>query len=237
MGQRVGIVAADDHDLRSLREFACESLISFATSEWLRIAPDFVHDLELLVQSLGPGISLGEAFLESRSEVPRVSVPGPIPSASPSPAPSPGPSVPPLLPHAPSSGSGISHPIPRKSDRKSKSAARAAHQLPPTHPTSDIVNPSPATATRHRVALPRSAVHAVALATTPPAASTRSKKGLAVDLIPGDRPEGWKTCTQCKRQRKRCAPPKGAKPPFTSCAWCLRNKVECVQVVVAAGAY
>jgi len=88
---RVGPQPAEDHDVHSLCEFAKDSLISFATLEWVTLAPDLVPGLDGFLHNLEPGVSVGEALTdmmcsggESHNRVT-----APIPSTSPPPAPPP----------------------------------------------------------------------------------------------------------------------------------------------------
>jgi len=198
---------AEEPAVGRLLEAAREQVIAFATADWLDLAPDLVDELQEILRPLAPGVTFSEAhpdWFSDGAQAPAAPPPPSAPSSVPSPA------APLPISHTVSSGSGVSHLVPPRSD-----AERTARRMK---------------------RLPRAALPAAAASTSdaPPAASTRSKVGTAT-VRPGDRPEGWEVCTRCKKMKKGCSPPLGADPQDPSCHLCLRAGVTCTRDSTAAG--
>ena len=215
---------------------ARDRLVSFATSEWLQLAPRLVSGVEGVVRGLDPGVSLGESIPDLRLAGPGAE--SPAPSASPS---SPQPAVVPS--RQPSASSTRSWNITHFSE---ESASSPVVQEPDTGPTARPSRPMPRVTYLRRLAsspesaparstaplvVPQILVPAPTVATPAPSvASTRSsKKRSAVGISSGDRPSDWTACTHCKQQKKGCSPAKEANPPFSACTLCLRSKTACVR--------
>jgi hypothetical protein len=150
-----------DSEVDELLDFARGNIIHHATSEWLELAPALLDSVQDTVRKLGHGITLGDAYshLLSWSTQQDPVAAAPQSSAQPS---VPSPAIIPPPSRLPSSGSGISRPVPSGPDAR-----------PATRPTKP---------------LPRSAHRRAGHSST--AASSRPRTEAAA-LSPGNRPKGW----------------------------------------------
>lgn len=221
-GQLAGIEPEKDPEICSFIESARESLLPFATSDWLQFAPGFVSEYADLLKDLNPGVTLAESMSDVASEVPQVRASGLDSSPSISvPSPSTGPSPLMVLPPSsctPSSGAGPSPRAVPDSDtnpatRRSRTthSLRQATLLRETHRCyrSPKVSSSVEDNTTHSGAAPSSTV-------APAVAPVRSS---------AFRPP--QSCTRCKQKRKGCRYPEGANHATSPCALCINNKATC----------
>jgi hypothetical protein len=124
-----------------LLKYAQESILHFATSEWFDLAPAFMDGLQDAMKRLGPEVTLGDAYPEVFSKLPRA----PVAAAPSSSVPS-SPTIPPPS-RLPSSASGVSRPVPPGSPdadraaRPSKPLPRRAHSRAGHSPTAASTRP------------------------------------------------------------------------------------------------
>lgn len=210
-----GLIIGDESDVRSVIKSAQNALLSFATSEWLQLAPDLVKGVEGILRGLAPEVTLGDAFPHVWSDKPRPKSSVPIPTASPPSVASP--ALPPPLSIAPSSGS-------RDVGLSSRD--------------SDVTRPARPTRPLPRVTFRRQQALSVKDAPPPPpvASSLRLKKQSGAAAPLAGRPNRKFACVRCRKKKKGCMPPEGAEPPFSSCVSCLREGVECIRGPIATGA-
>ena len=234
-------------------------LVPFSTSDWLEDTPGFLSAGVLdAIRTLRPGETLCEKYPRvwptrsatgPASSIPRSVASSPAtagPTGS-SPASSSQPSrlsplvlpavsrTPSLNSAAPSPASGdvspqvsarpdLPGPLVESAPRRGRSAARSAYRQPAVSASEEV---------------PSSAPVPDAPPVGPSSVPPRTSKKRPIDVIPMEvRPPGnqWKSCQYCSHRRQRCAPPKGAKPPFTyPCAACKHDKVECVPPSSSSG--
>ena len=70
LGARDGIAADQDAELIELLDTARDTLVEFATNEWLRLAPTVVREVRAALEALSPGETLGGDFLSPLPLVP-----------------------------------------------------------------------------------------------------------------------------------------------------------------------
>lgn len=66
-GTQLGVVPTEQPPVQDLLDRVRTEMITFATAEWVNLAPDVVSGLEDTVRELQPGITLGAAFPPSPS--------------------------------------------------------------------------------------------------------------------------------------------------------------------------
>ncbi|KAF8489660.1 hypothetical protein F5888DRAFT_1808693 [Russula emetica] len=76
------IVLEDEGDVQGLLVEARNRLITFATSEWLELAPDLVRGLERRLHRLAPGVSIGDKLPPPCTSTSQLVVPVPATSQS-----------------------------------------------------------------------------------------------------------------------------------------------------------
>lgn len=219
---------------------ARDRLITFATSEWLELAPDLVRGLERRLRRLAPGVSIGDELPPPRASTSQLLVP--VPATSQSSAAS-SPVVAPPMSTTPSASSGNTGPLTQASDdgptaRPSRPPPRAAYRrarfsspddapLPPTAATfaprvtlPALADPAPREPSSSLV--PGPAPPAAASDPGPPSASSRtSKKRPASPRSPKSK---WRSCQRCRAIKKRCTRVAGS----AICVLCQSTGSECV---------
>ena len=249
--KEANIHSSGDEELETLDKTVHGAIMPFATSEWLESAPLFVDGVENLLQSLRPGVSLGEAYPQIGFSRPHEA---PSLSASSSQSSITSSVLPPPVSRTPSTDSDVPHASQQESD--SGGVARPTRPLPKSGHSWSGGRPPPSTQVKaHQKIAPSTSssnagvVHPSSLAATvvPPVVPSRiedppitpatatsatssgrpSRKRSSTVLAPAPRPAGWVSCSFCKEKRKRCGPPRGVQPPFTSCTTCLIEEVSC----------
>jgi hypothetical protein len=261
-----GLDATQEADVTALFEHARERLLPFATADWARIWPSFVHDLSDLVSSLAPGVLLQKAMA---GIVPALSIAPASPAAptlpevlisaaesSSSPSPSPSPSLP----------SPVALPSPTGTSGPTRASSSGRDRSPQSARGSDVSRASrPIRSLPARTGAPRlasspgsSTAAAAVAAAAPPALAPIVTDAAAVspvmapsvpadpapatsvsDIDPnvGDWPDH--ACVCCSQRRQKCAIPEGRDPLDTSepCLRCVRDKKVCDWTREAVGAF
>ena len=227
----LGIVDVADSEVQDLIDFARESVVPFATSEWLTRAPTFVESLEETVRGLRPGETLGEVFAAMSSAAPRVTISEPLPVDPMSSASSPADPPPP----SPSSG-GSGSPYLNLDLGLATRPIRGLPRSPSVAPSSVVITPP--------VVLPSPSQPLPAIAAASPASGSRPSSSAAAASSSSSHPltrssrkryaaedseDKWSACADCSRQKKKCVPATSVNPLDYPCTACTRKKIECVR--------